>query len=186
MADAFENILGQPQVREFLRASVASERVTHAYLFTGPAGSNKTMAAYALAQALLCPKGPHGPRGGECGACDICRRVKRKKHPDVRYVAPEGAGGYLVDQIRDIAPLLRTLCYFYSMTLQRIENERQLVAMSYHDSLTGLYNRNRYNEDVRRLEKLARPFGAVFLDVNGMKEINDRGGHAEGDHLLQA
>lgn len=103
MADAFENILGQPQVREFLRASVASERVTHAYLFTGPAGSNKTMAAYALAQALLCPKGPHGPRGGECGACDICRRVKRKKHPDVRYFAPEGAGGYLVDQIRDIA-----------------------------------------------------------------------------------
>ena len=103
MADAFENILGQPQVREFLRASVASERVTHAYLFTGPAGSNKTMAAYALAQALLCPKGPHGPRGGECGACDTCRRVKRKKHPDVRYFAPEGAGGYLVDQIRDIA-----------------------------------------------------------------------------------
>ena len=103
MADAFENILGQPQVREFLRASVASERVTHAYLVTGPAGSNKTMAAYALAQALLCPKGPHGPRGGECGACDICRRVKRKKHPDVRYFAPEGAGGYLVDQIRDIA-----------------------------------------------------------------------------------
>ena len=103
MADAFENILGQSQVREFLRASVASERVTHAYLFTGPAGSNKTMAAYALAQALLCPKGPHGPRGGECGACDICRRVKRKKHPDVRYFAPEGAGGYLVDQIRDIA-----------------------------------------------------------------------------------
>ena len=49
------------------------------------------------------PEGPHGPRGGECGACDICRRGKRKKHPDVRYFAPEGAGGYLVDQIRDIA-----------------------------------------------------------------------------------
>lgn len=103
MADAFENILGQPQVREYLRTSVAHERVTHAYLFTGPAGSNKTMAAYALAQALLCPKGPNGPRGGSCGACDICGRVMRKKHPDVRYFAPEGAGGYLVEQIRDIA-----------------------------------------------------------------------------------
>lgn len=88
--------------------------------------------------------------------------------------------------IRDIAPLLRTLCYFYTMTLQRIDNERQLVAMSYHDSLTGLYNRNRYNEDVQALEKLTRPFGAVFLDVNGMKEINDRGGHAQGDRLLKA
>ena len=40
MADAFENILGQPKVREFLRASVVSERVTQAYLFVGPAGSN--------------------------------------------------------------------------------------------------------------------------------------------------
>ncbi len=81
MADAFENILGQPKVREFLRASVVSERVTQAYLFVGPAGSNKTQAAYALAQALMCPKGPRGPRGGSCGACDRCGRILRRKHP---------------------------------------------------------------------------------------------------------
>ena len=102
MADAFENILGQPKVREFLRATVAQDKVSHAYLFTGPAGSNKTLAAYAFAQAVMCPKGPSGPRGGNCGACDICRRIMRRKHPDVRYFAPEGAGGYLVEQIRDI------------------------------------------------------------------------------------
>ncbi len=100
--DAFENILGQPQVRDFLRASVARSRVSHAYLFVGPAGSNKTLAAYALAQAVLCPQGASGPRGGSCGACDVCGRVMRRKHPDVRYFAPEGAGGYLVDQIRGI------------------------------------------------------------------------------------
>ncbi len=102
MTDSFENILGQPQVREFLRASVRQGRVSHAYLFTGPAGSNKTLAAYALAQAVLCPKGRAAPRGGQCGACDACSRVMRKKHPDVRYFAPEGANGYLVDQVRDI------------------------------------------------------------------------------------
>ncbi len=102
MADAFENILGQPQVREFLRSSVKQGLVSHAYLFTGPAGSNKTLAAYALAQAVLCPKGPTGPRGGQCGACDACTRVMRKRHPDVRYFAPEGANGYLIDQVRDI------------------------------------------------------------------------------------
>ena len=89
-------------MREFLRATVAQGKVSHAYLFTGPAGSNKTMAAYAFAQAVLCPKGASGPRGGNCGACDACRRIMRKKHPDVRYFAPEGAGGYLVEQIRDI------------------------------------------------------------------------------------
>lgn len=102
MADAFENILGQPKVREFLRTSMMSDRVSHAYLFTGPAGSNKTMAAYALAQAIICPKGPKGPRGGECGDCAGCSRVKRKKHPDVHYYAPGGANGYLVEQIREI------------------------------------------------------------------------------------
>lgn len=102
MADAFENILGQPKVREFLRASVVSERVTQAYLFVGPAGSNKTLAAYALAQALLCPKGPQGPRGGLCGDCNRCDRVMRRKHPDVRYFAPAGASGYLVEQVREI------------------------------------------------------------------------------------
>lgn len=102
MADAFENILGQPKVREFLRTSMMADRVSHAYLFTGPAGSNKTMAAYALAQAIICPKGPAGPRGGECGDCAGCGRVKRKKHPDVHYYAPAGANGYLVEQVREI------------------------------------------------------------------------------------
>ena len=95
MADVFSQIFGQPRVREFLRASVASDRVTHAYLFTGPAGSNKTQAAYALASALIC-------KDNGCGACDECSKIARRKHPDVRYYAPEGAGGYLVEQIREI------------------------------------------------------------------------------------
>ena len=95
MADVFAQIYGQTRVRDFLRASVASGRVTHAYLFTGPAGSNKTQAAYALAAALLCDQ-------GGCGVCPSCERVVARKHPDVRYFAPEGAGGYLVDQIREV------------------------------------------------------------------------------------
>lgn len=102
MSDAFDGIVGQPKVRDFLRATVASDRTIHAYLFTGPAGSNKTQAAFAFAQAILCPKGPQGPRGGLCGSCDICRKVARRTHPDVVYCAPEGAAGYLVGQVRDL------------------------------------------------------------------------------------
>ena len=48
------------------------------------------------------PKGPRGPRGGSCGACDRCGRILRRKHPDVRYFAPAGANGYLVEQVREI------------------------------------------------------------------------------------
>ena len=95
MADVFSQVFGQPRVREFLRASVKADRVTHAYLFTGPAGSNKTQAAYALAAALICNE-------GGCSVCPECARIARRKHPDVRYYAPEGASGYLVEQIREI------------------------------------------------------------------------------------
>lgn len=95
MSDVFDTIFGQPRAREFFRASIASGRVSHAYLFTGPAGSNKTTAAYAFAQAILCKD--HG-----CRTCDDCRRIERRKHPDVHFYAPEGAQGYLVEQIREI------------------------------------------------------------------------------------
>ena len=95
MSDIFDGIFGQPRVREFLRASIASGRVSHAYLFTGPAGSNKTAAAYAFAQAILCKD--HG-----CRTCDDCRRIERRKHPDVHFYTPEGAQGYLIEQIREI------------------------------------------------------------------------------------
>lgn len=95
MSDIFDGIFEQPRVREFLRASIASGRVSHAYLFTGPAGSNKTAAAYAFAQAILCKD--HG-----CRTCDDCRRIERRKHPDVHFYTPEGAQGYLIEQIREI------------------------------------------------------------------------------------
>lgn len=95
MADIFDSVYGQPKVRAFLRATIGENRVSHAYLFTGQAGSNKTIAAYAFAQAIVCPK--HG-----CGECDECKRAKRRRHPDVHYVQPGGANGYLVDQIREI------------------------------------------------------------------------------------
>ena len=95
MSDVFDHILGQPRIREFLRRSVHSGRVTQSYLFTGPAGSNKTQAAFALAAALLCEN------AGD-GTCEMCSRVLRKKHPDVRYYQPEGASSYLIDQIREI------------------------------------------------------------------------------------
>ena len=95
MSDVFETILGQPRVRDFLRTCVAHDRVSHAYLFVGSAGSNKTAAAYALAQALLC-------REGGCGECDDCKKIIRKTHPDVHFYSPAGAQGYLVEQIREV------------------------------------------------------------------------------------
>lgn len=140
MADAFNNILGQPKVRDFLRSSVASDRVTHAYLFSGPAGSNKTQAAYALAQALICPKGATGPRGGACGDCDNCTRARRKTHPDVHFYQPEGASGYLVEQVRAIVA---------DVALSPIQAKRKVYIIDRADML----NRAAANAFLKTLEE---------------------------------
>lgn len=155
MADAFENILGQPKVREFLRASTVGDRVSHAYLFIGPTGSNKMTAAYALAQAVMCPKGPKGPRGGQCGACDSCSRILRRKHPDVVLLQPEGASGYLVDQIRQLVA---------SASLAPIQAQRKVYIIEDADRL-GTQAANAF---LKTLEE--PPADVVFVLLARMRE----------------
>lgn len=87
--------------------------------------------------------------------------------------------------IRNIGSPLKTLCYFFMTTVTRIENEQRLVSLSFHDDLTGLYNRNRYLSDVEKLGRRSGPLGILFLDVNDLKIVNDRYGHERGDELLR-
>ena len=56
-----------------------------------------------------------------------------------------------------------------------------------HASLTGLFNRNKFNLDVQKLEKepLSR-LGVAAIDLNGLKPINDRMGHSAGDSLIRS
>lgn len=152
--DAFDNILGQPQVRDYLRSSLTNDRITHAYLFTGPAGSNKTQAAYAFAQALVCPKGPTGPRGSACGDCDGCSRVRRRMHPDVHYYAPEGAA-YLVEQIREIVA---------DVSLAPIQASRKIYILDRAD----LMNVNSANAFLKTLEE--PPDDVVFILLGRTRE----------------
>ncbi len=91
----------------------------------------------------------------------------------------------LLEKIRHAADPLKTLGYFYQTTRQRIANDGKLTLLSFRDNLTGLYNRNRYLADVERLEEENRPVGIVFLDVNDLKEMNDRFGHGYGDDTLR-
>lgn len=55
-----------------------------------------------------------------------------------------------------------------------------------HDVLTKLFNRSFYTEEINRLERnILRPTSAVFIDMNGLKAINDQFGHDIGDGLLR-
>ncbi|RIJ78810.1 DNA polymerase III subunit delta' [Nakamurella silvestris] len=88
----FGDLVGQGPAIAVLRAAVAATHLdegvptsamTHAWLFTGPAGSGRSVAARAFAAALECPD-----RG--CGHCSHCRTVLSGTHADVRAVNPEG------------------------------------------------------------------------------------------------
>ncbi len=78
------DVIGQPAVVAELRAAVAEPTaMTHAWLFTGPPGSGRSVAARAFAAALQCPD------GGD-GTCHQCRTVLAGTHADVQTVVPEG------------------------------------------------------------------------------------------------
>lgn len=68
----------------------------------------------------------------------------------------------------------------------KIEAEEQILYLSYHDQMTGLYNRRFYEEELKRLDvKRNLPMTIILGDVNGLKLINDSFGHARGDDLLK-
>ena len=80
----WDRVIGQPAVVAELQAAVADPTaMTHAWLFTGPPGSGRSVAARAFAAALQCPD------GGD-GTCHACRTVLAGSHADVQTVVPEG------------------------------------------------------------------------------------------------
>src|ERR1700733_4585102 len=89
----FDELAGQEAVVEQLRKAVAGA-MTHAWLFTGPPGSGRSVAARGFASALLCP------RQG-CGECPSCRQVAVGSHADLLLVRPDGLS-YGVRQTRDL------------------------------------------------------------------------------------
>ena len=88
------------------------------------------------------------------------------------------------DKIINIASLLQTLCYFVSLALQHAESQKKLSYLSYHDNSTTFYKRNRYIKDTQKLFNMDTSLGIIYLDVNGLKDVNDQFGHEVGDALL--
>lgn len=65
------------------------------------------------------------------------------------------------------------------------EQTRLLEKLSFEDSLTGLFNRNKFNLDMQNFEKApSSQLGVAAIDLNGLKQVNDRKGHKTGDDLI--
>ncbi len=69
---------------------------------------------------------------------------------------------------------------------EKKEKQRRVEYLSYHDQLTGIYNRRFFEEEMLRLDTIRNlPISVIYADVNGLKTINDAFGHQTGDQLIQ-
>lgn len=84
MTEVWDELLGQPEAIEQLQKAVAQKRVGlhHAWLFTGPAGSGRSLLAKAFAAALQC-------EANGCGRCQQCTLAMADAHPDINLLATE-------------------------------------------------------------------------------------------------
>jgi DNA polymerase-3 subunit delta' len=102
----FDDLVGQEQVVGQLRSAAEAARaaltgasgggMTHAWLFTGPPGSGRSVAARAFAAALQCRETPAG-----CGHCPACHQVMQGTHADLEVVRPSGLS-YSVKETREL------------------------------------------------------------------------------------
>ncbi len=81
----FSDIIGQQQIKRHLTCSVGNNRISHAQLFTGRAGSGALALAVAYAQYIHCP---NRSNGDSCGVCPHCQQIAALAHPDLHFVFP--------------------------------------------------------------------------------------------------
>lgn len=119
----WRDVVGQDAAVETLRRAGADPAaMTHAWLFTGPPGSGRSVAARAFAAALMCPE-------GGCGSCRECRTALDGSHADVEIVATEG----LSIKVGEVRELIQTAALRPSVGRWRIiivEDADRLTAYS--------------------------------------------------------
>jgi len=123
--------------------------------------------------------------------CQICRDIHKGEivHGDNEHFWRKDGTYFAVEYHcfpqYDNEEIVGAVITFSDIT-NRKKAEDEIVFLSYHDPLTGLYNRRFFEEELKRLDvKRNLPLSIIMGDVNGLKLTNDVFGHAAGDNVLK-
>jgi DNA polymerase III subunit gamma/tau len=129
----FGGIVGQEPVVRTLRRAIETDRVSHAYLFSGPRGTGKTSTAKVLAMGLNCEKGPTPEPDG---TCESCRAIVGNSSMDVLEM--DAASNRGIDEIRDLRDKVNLAPVAGRMKVYIIDEVHMLTAEAFNALLKML------------------------------------------------
>jgi len=129
----FGGIVGQEPVVRTLRRAIETDRVSHAYLFSGPRGTGKTSTAKVLAMGLNCEKGPTPEPDG---TCESCRAIMGNSSIDVLEM--DAASNRGIDEIRDLRDKVNLAPAAGRMRVYIIDEVHMLTAEAFNALLKML------------------------------------------------
>lgn len=116
----------------------------------------------------------------------VLRLVIVPLHVEGRLVGFMGVDNLPKDRMAEGETFFTALSTFVATIIVRERAEQALRRLSYIDTLTNICNRNKFIDDCEAMAEAGETnVGVVYMDLNGLKEINDKKGHAEGDSALR-
>jgi len=101
---SFADLKGQDSAVSFLKSAISNNRLSHAYIFSGPDGVGKRLTAINFAKALNCEKASSYE---VCEMCPSCKKINESLHPDISIISPQKEGGSI--KIEDVRQIIKDI-----------------------------------------------------------------------------